>query len=226
MASVFLTGGTGYIGSRLIPELLKRGHSVRALVRTGSAHKLPTGCELITGDALDVNTFADKVRGCDTFVQLVGVAHPSPAKADEFIKVDLASSKAAVDAAARNGIKHFVYVSVAQPAPMMKAYVAVRATCEEMIKEHRLNATILRPWYVLGPGHRWPYLLVPFYWLAKRLPATRNSAARLDLVGINDMVQTLVDAIEHPVTGVVIAEVPQIRKHRVRPAMMAAKVRD
>jgi uncharacterized protein YbjT (DUF2867 family) len=225
MASVFLTGGTGYIGSRLIPELLKRRHSVRALVRTGSAHKLTTGCELITGDALDVNTFAENVRGCDTFVQLVGVAHPSPSKADEFIKVDLASAKAAVDAAARNGIKHFVYVSVAQPAPTMKAYVAVRATCEEMIKEHRLNATILRPWYVLGPGHRWPYLLVPFYWLAERFPHTRVSAERLGLVTIEDMVYTLIDAIEHPVTGVVIAEVPQIRKRKVRPALAAARVK-
>jgi uncharacterized protein YbjT (DUF2867 family) len=225
MASVFLTGGTGYIGSRLIPELLKRGHSIRALVRTGSAHKLPTGCELITGDALDANTFADKVRGCDTFVQLVGIAHPSPSKADEFIKVDLASAKAAVDAAAGTGIQHFVYVSVAQPAPTMKAYVAVRSTCEEMIKEHRLNATILRPWYVLGPGHRWPYLLVPLYWLARQLPPTRASAERLGLVTIDDMIYTLIDAIEHPVTSVVIAEVPQIRKRKVRPALAAARVK-
>jgi uncharacterized protein YbjT (DUF2867 family) len=226
MASVFLTGGTGYIGSRLIPELVKRGHSVRALVRTGSAHKLPQGCELITADPLDVNTFTDKVGGCDTFVQLVGVAHPSPSKADEFIKVDLASAKASVDAAARNGIRHFIYVSVAQPAPAMKSYVAVRATCEEMIKEHRLNATILRPWYVLGPGHRWPYLLIPFYWLAAQLPPTRAGAERLGLVRIDDMIKTLINAVEHPVTGIVIAEVPQIRKHKVRPAMMAAKVRD
>jgi uncharacterized protein YbjT (DUF2867 family) len=226
MAKVFLTGGTGYIGSRLIPQLVKRRHSVRALVRTGSAHKLPTGCELVTGDALDVNTFADKLAGCDTFVHLVGVAHPSPAKADEFIKVDLASAKASVDAAARNRVQHFIYVSVAQPAPTMKAYVAVRATCEEMIKEHRLNATVLRPWYVLGPGHRWPLLLVPFYWIAGMLPTTRAGAERLGLVTINDMVHTLVDAVEHPVSGVVVAEVPQIRKRSVRPAMVAAKIND
>jgi uncharacterized protein YbjT (DUF2867 family) len=226
MAKIFLTGGTGYIGSRLIPELVTRGHSVRALVRTGSAHKLPRGCELITGDPLDANTFANHVAGCDTFVQLVGVSHPSPAKADEFIKVDLASAKAAVDAASQNGVRHFVYVSVAQPAPTMKAYIAVRATCEEMIKEHRLNATILRPWYVLGPGHRWPYALIPVYWLAEMLPATRASAQRLGLVTVNDMIQTLVDAIEHPVTGIVVAEVPQIRKRRVRPAMTAAKICD
>ena len=105
----------------------------------------------------------------------------------------------------------------------MKAYIAVRASCEEMIKEHRLNATILRPWYVLGPGHRWPYALIPIYWLAEMIPATRKSAHRLGLVTIEDMVATLVDAVEHPVTGTVVAEVPQIRKRMVRPPMVAVR---
>jgi uncharacterized protein YbjT (DUF2867 family) len=226
MRSVFITGGTGYIGSRLIPELVKRGHRVRALVRTGSAHKLPKGCDLVTGDPFDASTFAGKVAGHDTFVQLVGVAHPSPAKAEEFIRVDLASAKASIDAAAKNAVRHFIYVSVAQPAPAMKAYIAVRSTCEEMIKEHRLNATILRPWYVLGPGHRWPYALLPLYSLAEMFPATRGGAQRLGLVTIDHMIATLVDAVEHPVSGVVIAEVPQIRKGKVRPPVMAAKTND
>ncbi|MEK6570662.1 MAG: NAD(P)H-binding protein, partial [Bacteroidota bacterium] len=50
---VFITGGTGYMGRRLIPELLRRGHEVRALVRNGSELKLPAGCPFIVGDALD-----------------------------------------------------------------------------------------------------------------------------------------------------------------------------
>ena len=59
------------------------------------------------------------------------------------------------------GVQHFVYISVAHPAPMMKAYIEVRSQCEAMIRQSGMNATILRPWYVLGPGHRWPYLLLP-----------------------------------------------------------------
>src|SRR2546422_6857573 len=92
-----------------------------------------------------------------------GRIQTNPSKADEFRAVDLASARAAVSAAVEAGIQHFVYVSVAQPAPVMKAYVAVRGECEEIIPQSGLNAPILRPWYVLGPGHRWPYLLVPLY---------------------------------------------------------------
>jgi len=91
VANVFITGGTGYIGSRLIPELLRRGHAVRALVRNGSDAKLPSGASIVRGNALDLGTFADQVAPSDTFVQLVGVAHPSPAKARQFRDVDLVS---------------------------------------------------------------------------------------------------------------------------------------
>ena len=213
---IFIAGGTGYMGRRLVAELLKRGHSVRALVRKGSEGKLPPGSAAVAGDALVKESYAREVRAADapadTFVQLVGVSHPNPSKADEFRAVDLASARAAVSAAVEAGIQHFVYVSVAQPAPVMKAYVAVRGECEEIIRKSGLNATILRPWYVLGPGHRWPYLLVPLYWLFERLPGTRESARRLGLVSIDQMVRALVGAVEHPYQGIRILGVPDIRQ--------------
>src|SRR5262245_48054897 len=162
---IFIAGGTGYIGQTVIPLLLQNGHRVTALVRAGSEHKLPDGCEAVAGNALDVATFADKVSPCDTFIQLVGVPHPSPSKAGQFRSIDLASARASLSAAAGAGVKHFIYVSVAQPAPVMRAYQAVRAEGEQMIRDSEMNATILRPWYVLGPGHRWPYALIPMYWI-------------------------------------------------------------
>jgi len=148
---VFITGGTGYIGSRLIPRLAARGHKVSALVRPESVGKLPETCEAVTGDALDAASYRDRVRPATTFVQLVGVAHPSPAKADQFRSIDLVAGRAAVAAAVFPGIKHFVYVSVAQPAPMMKAYIEVRAKCEAAIQESGLKATILRALVRAGP---------------------------------------------------------------------------
>jgi len=75
---VFIAGGTGYMGQRLIPRLMQRGHEVRALVRPGSEEKLPNGCTAVIGNALDANSYADGISPADAFVQLVGVAHPSP----------------------------------------------------------------------------------------------------------------------------------------------------
>ena len=212
---VFVTGGTGYLGRRVIPELLRRGHRVRALVRPGSERRLPEGAAPAVGDALEAGSFAARVAPADTFLQLVGVPHPSPAKAAQFRSVDLASARAGVEAASLSGVAHFVYVSVAHPAPMMKSYWEARAEAEAFLASKKLNATVLRPWYVLGPGHRWPYLLVPGYWIAERLPSTRESARRLGLVTLDQMAAAIVTAIENPVIGKRIVEVPEIRKARL-----------
>jgi uncharacterized protein YbjT (DUF2867 family) len=208
---VFITGGTGYLGRALVAELLRRGHEVRALVRRGSEGKLPAGCEAVAGDPLDASSFAGAVAPADTFVQLVGVPRPSPAKARQFREIDLTSGRASVGAARAAGIEHFVYVSVAQPAPVMKAYQEVRAEVESLLRESGMKATVLRPWYVLGPGHRWPYLLLPFYWVTERLPSTRETARRLGFVTHAQMVAALLRAVEEPAPDFRVVTVPEIR---------------
>jgi len=209
--AVFLTGASGFMGRRLTAELLRRGHSVRGLVRSGSESRAAQGCDVVIGDPLNRASYAHRVAGCDTFVQLVGVAHPSPAKAAQFRSVDLASATQAVQAASGAGIAHFVYVSVAQPAPVMHAYIAARREAEDAIRASSLNATILRPWYVLGPGRRWPVFLVPVYRLMEAIPSTRDAARRLGLVTAEQMIAALADAVDHPANGVRIVEVPEIR---------------
>jgi len=218
---VFLTGGTGYVGSRLIERLLKRGHPVIALVRPQSQGKLPGGCQVVLGNPLDANSYRERIRPATTFVQLVGVAHPSPAKAAEFRSIDLVAGREAVAAAVSAGIENFVYMSVAHPAPMMKAYIAVREKCEALIRESGMNATILRPWYILGPGHHWPYALLPAYWLLERLPATREGARRLGLVTLEQMLRALIHAVESPAMGVRLMGVPDIRESRINTAFHA-----
>jgi len=212
--NVFVAGGTGYVGRRLLPMLLGRGHRVRALARRGSESKVPPGCDLVVGDPFDRRTFEDHVDGCDTFVQLVGVPHPSPRKAQQFLDIDLRSARESIAAAASHGTAHFVYVSVAQPAPVMRAYQSARRQAEDTLAVTGLARTIVRPWYVLGPGHRWPYALVPMYALLERLPATRATARRLGLVTLPQMVSTLVHAVEHPPERERLIEVPEIRATR------------
>jgi uncharacterized protein YbjT (DUF2867 family) len=210
--SVFVTGGTGYIGQRLIPLLLNRGHTVKALVRAGSEKKLPAGANTVIGDALKMDSYTEDVRGADTFVHLIGVPHPSPAKAKQFHDVDLVSIKVAIKAARDAGVRHLIYLSVAHPAPVMKEFIAVRSAGEQMIRESGINATFVRPWYVLGPGHLWPYAILPIYWILEKLPNTKQSAERLGLVTINQMLSALVWSVENPPSGAQIVDVPRIRE--------------
>ena len=209
---VFITGATGFLGSSLAAELVRRGHRVRALVRPGSESRVMRGCEIVHGNALRSETYAENAALADTFVHLVGVAHPSPSKAEEFRKIDLVSCREAVSAAKQAGTRHFVYLSVARPAPMMKEYQAVRAEGERIIIECGIPASFVRPWYVLGPGRSWPVILKPLYALARMFPSTREGANRLALVTLEQMTQTLAWAVENPAQRLQIFEPPQIKQ--------------
>ena len=212
---VFVTGGTGYIGAALVPALVARGHAVRVLARAGSASKVPAGAMAVVGDALDAAAYRDAVSPADTFIHLVGTPHPAPWKGRQFREIDLVSIEQALDAAVHARVAHFIYLSVAQPAPIMQSYIAVRARGEALLRGRGLARTILRPWYVLGPGHYWPFALAPVYGFLERLRPTREFAQRLGLVGIDEMVAALLDAVEHPPEAERIVGVPEIARARM-----------
>jgi uncharacterized protein YbjT (DUF2867 family) len=206
-----MNGATGYLGRPLTTLALSRGHQVTAFVRPGSEARVPAGAVVVTGDPFSSDALASQLSPTDTLVHLIGTPRPSPAKAQQFLDVDLASIRAASRAAARARIAHIVYVSVAHPAPMMRAYIDARTQGEAMVLATGIPATILRPWYVLGPGHRWPYALLPVYWLFERMPSKRDAALRLGLVTHAQMITALMRAIEDGPHDQGVRDVPAIR---------------
>jgi uncharacterized protein YbjT (DUF2867 family) len=211
MKQVVIVGGTGYLGRPLIEKLCAAGLGVSAVARPQSVSKVPSGCAVIDGNALDSQTYQDRLPAGAIFVHLVGVPHPAPWKVAEFRAVDLVALEQSIMAAKRVEAAHFIFVSVAHPAPVMKAFIQVRMECEELLRASRLPATILRPWYILGPGHYWPYVLIPVYEVLEAIPGTRESAVRLGLVTRSQMVNALAAAVESEPDGVRVLETAEIR---------------
>ena len=147
---------------------------------------------------------------------------PAPWKGRQFRAVDLQAVTASLEALAGSRIRHYVYLSVAQPAPLMRSYVAARQSAESSLRQAEaayagMAATFLRPWYVLGPGHLWPYALLPLYKLCERIPATREGALRLGLVTLPQMAQALAWAVENPPASIRILQVPDLRSINLSP---------
>jgi uncharacterized protein YbjT (DUF2867 family) len=211
---VFVAGGTGYIGKRLIKILLDEGYDVIALAREQSVKKLPEGCRVVIGSPFDALSYADSIPVDCVFVHMVGVSHPGPKKKDLFYSVDLASLKVSVEAAKQAKAKHFVYISVAQsPTKVMVDYQEARRQGEEAVLASGLTSTFIRPWYVVGPGHYWPLLFQPVFKLLEIIPATSAKAKSLALVSLKQMLNTLKQVVTNPPKGFnYIVEVPDIKK--------------
>lgn len=212
MQKVFITGGTGYIGRRLIKKLLAQGYEVTALVRKGSEQELPAGTIAIIAYPFQAASFQQYIPERAVFIQLLGVAHPSPKKTTAFKTIDLVSAKASADAALYAGVAHFIYVSVAMgESKLMKAYQDVRREGEEYCVAKGLHCTFIRPWYVLGPGHWWPLLLLPLYGIAELIPFLEEKARAKGLVTIDQMLRALVAVTGSVAIGKRVIEIAGIR---------------
>lgn len=211
MQNVFITGGTGYLGTRLIKALQNGDYNILALVRKGSESKLPKGCDWVEGNALDASSYRDNIQPLSIFVHLVGVAHPSPSKKEQFKAIDLVSIQEAVKAAVYADVEHFIYLSVSMyPTKIMKDFQQVRAEGEQLLTNSGLRISFMRPWYVLGQGHWWPILLKPLFFIAK-LAGKKEAAENLDTVTLQQMIRALVYAVENQPATIVVYDVQRIK---------------
>ena len=199
MQPVFITGGTGYMGRRLISILLKEGYNITALVRQQSINKLPEGCGYVIADPFNAASFVKDIKPGSIFIHLLGVSHPGPKKKELFYSIDLASAKASAEAAKQAGVQHFIYLSVAQtPTKIMADYQEARRQAEQAVLASGVKSSFIRPWYVVGPGHYWPLLFLPFFKLLELIPPTSQKAKALRLVSLKKMLLTLKRVVQNP----------------------------
>ncbi|MFQ5646411.1 MAG: SDR family oxidoreductase [bacterium] len=150
---IFLTGGTGFVGSSLRDELVKQGHQVVCLVREQSQDKLKEvkGIETVVGSVTDSQSLEGKMAGCDAVIHLVGIIREIPAKGVTFSNVHFHGSRNMIDEARRAKVPHFLYMSALGVKEGAKArYLQTKYKAEEYLKKSGLTYTIFRPSFIYG----------------------------------------------------------------------------
>ena len=211
--AIFVTGATGYIGVRLLNELNSHSFRLIALVRPGSENKIPASIEKIVANVFQPEEWMAKVPHQCIFIHLLGVSHPSLAWKKLFESIDLRAVQMVADVARNLQAKKFIYLSVAmEPGPIMKDFQEAKRKGEEYIKALHLPYVFIRPWYVLGPGRWWPYLLFPLFKLLQIIPATAKKAKALGFVSIQQMILSLKFIVSHPDDAPEIVEIDEIKR--------------
>lgn len=148
MTTLAVTGGTGFVGQRLLRLAVERGFVVRALTRRAQP-PLP-GVEWIVGDLSDPGELC---RGADVVIHVAGVINARSAA--EFDAGNVGGTQAVIEAARAAGARRFVPgSSLAAREPARSRYGASKARSEALLPASGLDWTIVRPPAVYGPGDR------------------------------------------------------------------------
>jgi len=150
MKKVFVTGGTGFVGSYVISRLIEKGVHVKALVRNKASHP---DAEAVRGDILRPETYSDSLKDVDAVINLVGIIREFPSKGITFENMHYIAAKNVADAAKTAGVSRFIHMSAnGTRKNAVSGYHITKYMAEEYIKESGLDFTIFRPSLIYGKG--------------------------------------------------------------------------
>jgi uncharacterized protein YbjT (DUF2867 family) len=149
---ILVTGATGYIGGLLIPALLKRDYSVRALARKPRSLRSRTWydqIEIIEGDALQPFTLLKALEGVHTAYYLIH----SMSDGHGYTEKEIEAAQNFVNAAEQTGVQHIIYLGgLAKPNNTGSKHMTSRIQTGATLRKGRVPVTEFRAGVIVGPG--------------------------------------------------------------------------
>lgn len=199
--TIAITGATGFAGRHAVSELLLRGFALRALVRDPAKAGLAAGVETVQGDLADTAALARLVNGADAVIHLAGAL--TAFDRDGYFRVNAEGTRALADAAQKARTRRFVHISsLAAREPQLSGYAASKRAGEEIVTARmgELNAVVIRPPAVYGPGDRGTLPLIKE--LTRPVAAIPGlPAARFSLIHGRDLARLIAQALDTDAQG-------------------------
>jgi NADH dehydrogenase len=200
---VFVTGGTGFVGSEVLRQLVAAGHAVRALVRPGSEGKLAVhdGVEPCHGDATDPETLAGALTGCDAVIHLVGIIREFPSQGITFERLHVEATRNLLAAAKVQGVIRYLHMSSNGTGPTgTTGYHRTKWQAEEAVRAAALAWTIFRPSLIFGKGGEFVTMLADLIRKMPMVPVIGDGRYRMQPVAVTQVAESFVRALEMPET--------------------------
>lgn len=192
MATVLVTGATGFVGRRLVPALVEAGHDVRAMTRRPESYDGPG--TPVGADVDDPSTLPAALAGVEVAVYLVH-ALDDP----DFERKDAAAARAFGRAASEAGVRRIVFLGgLGADDEHLSAHLRSRREVEGVLAEGGVPVTVLRAAIIVGHGGiSWEITRQ----LVKNLPAMvvpRWVSTRTQPIAVDDVVRYLAGVVDEP----------------------------
>jgi NADH dehydrogenase len=197
---VFVTGGTGFVGTEVVAQLRTQGHSVRLLVRSASPSAHRPDLEIVSGDILQSEILKQAVAGCEAIVHLVGII--SEAGARTFERIHVSGTHNMIEAAKAAGVKRFLHMSALGTRPNARSrYHQTKWLAEELVRSSGLQWTIFRPSLVFGPRDAFVNLYAKLLSFAPVVPLLGNPTVKFQPVSVQDVAGVVAAAVTDPASS-------------------------
>ena len=149
---VAVFGGTGYVGSYIVEELVNQGFTPRLLVRNGSEKKImkPKKCEIFKGDIDNTDIVEEVISQADVVIYLIAVIREFPRKGITWEKLQFKAVRSCIDISKTHNVKKFILMSANGVKPHGTNYQKTKFMADEYLKNSGLNYTIFRPTSLFG----------------------------------------------------------------------------
>ncbi len=192
---ILVTGGSGFIGRRVVSRLADGGSNLRVLARGQRHADLPEGVEVARGDVVSGEGLPDAMAGVEKVVHLVAIIRESGGQTFE-ANIWRGTEKV-VEAAKAAEVKKLVYVSAigAQDNPTYR-YLHAKWQAERAVKLSGLTYTILRPSIVFGEGDEFINALAGLVRYNPVVPVAGDGKARFQPIWVEDLVTCIVACLD------------------------------
>ena len=145
-------GGTGFVGSYFIDNLIESQYTPRILVRENSKKKIISAdkCEVIIGDIFDEEAIREVINGVDAVIYTIGLIREFPSLGVTFEKLHFEGAVKCMDLTSEAGVKRFILMSANGVCPDGTGYQKTKWMSEQYLKNTDLDWTIFRPSTIFG----------------------------------------------------------------------------
>ena len=145
-------GGTGFVGSYIIDNLIESQYTPRILVREKSKKKIISAdkCEVVIGDIFDEEAIREVLNGVDAVIYTIGLIREFPSSGITFEKLHFEGAVKCMDLSFEVGVKRFILMSANGVCPDGTGYQKTKWMSEQYLKNTDLDWTIFRPSTIFG----------------------------------------------------------------------------
>ena len=193
---VLVTGATGFLGRRVVPELLARRHKVRCLVHSPGRERLfdHREVEVHYGSILNPESLGPAMHGVQSVVHLVGIIRTG--RGSSFDRVHRQGTAIVAEAAKEAGAREIIYVSAMGATSDPKyPYLHSKRQAELHITSSGMDYTILRPSVIFGEGDEFMTALAGLVRLGPVAPVIGSGRNRMQPVAVEDVARCVADSV-------------------------------